>query len=600
MPDGPEPLTAIDARPGCEWNLGAATFTVWAPHARSVDVVIYEHDHERDSDVEHERAISMDARAGGWWQTPAVQCPAGTEYLLRLRTDDDEVLGRMDPRARAVTNSVGRCVVVDEQFEWTVVDFQPPPIQEWVIYELHPATFAGNLDAVAERLDLLVQLGVNCIELMPVAEFAGDISWGYNPALPFAVESTYGGPDALKRFVDRAHGHGIAVVLDVVYNHLGPSDLDLWRFDGWSEGDGGGIYFYNDWRASTAWGSTRPDYGRDEVRQYLIDNAMMWLADYRLDGLRLDSTVNIRNAKGEPGPDGDLEDGWRLLADLTDTVKAALPGKVLIAEDLQANPMITRPTSEGGLGFDLQWASGFVHPIRAVLESDDDRDRDVGIVAAALRASRPFARVVYTESHDEVANGRTRIPTEIDENDPGSWVAMRRTALGAVLVMTTPDVPMIFQGQEWAEEDWFDDQRPLAWERREQRPGTLQMWGDLIRFRTGENQSCGGLRGDQLAVHHIDNESGVLAFLRWGLGGPQEAVLVVCNFRGDLVSDHRVGVPAGGTWCAVFDSAWTGYHSTGSDTLTADLVSVEEPYDDQPFSLWITLDSYAAAILVRC
>ena len=596
MGAGQQPLEELDSRPGCVWADGVATFTVWAPNASSAAVDLFRHDLDHD---EYD-TVAMEARAGGWWQSLRIECAPGTEYLFRLVGSDNEVVSRMDPRARAVTNSVGRCVVVDDRFEWSVDDFDPPPVSEWVIYELHPATFAGDLHAAADRLELLKELGINCVELMPVAEFAGDISWGYNPALPFAVESTYGGPNALRRFVDRAHGHGMAVVLDVVYNHLGPSDLDLWRFDGWYEGDGGGIYFYNDWRADTAWGSTRPDYGRDEVRQYLIDNALMWLQDYRLDGLRLDSTVNIRNAKGEPGPDGDLADGWRFLADLTDTVAATSPGKTLIAEDLQANPMITRPTSEGGLGFALQWAAGFVHPVRAVLESGDDHERDLSSVAAAMRGSRPFSRVVYTESHDEVANGRTRIPAEIDESDPGSWVAMRRTALGAVLVMTTPDVPMIFQGQEWAEEDWFDDQRPLAWERRDQRPGTLQMWGDLIRFRTGENPACGGLRGDQLSAHHVDIDSGVLAFLRWGLGGPAEAVLVVCNFRGHRIDGHRVGVPAGGTWCAVFDSAWSGYHSTGSDTLTTELRSVDEPCDDQPFSLEITLDSYAAAILVRC
>ena len=128
---------------------------------------------------------------------------------------------------------------------------------------------AGEFDAVSARLGHLRKLGVNAIQIMPVAQFAGGQSWGYNPSHIFAVDSDYGGPLAFKRFVRRAHQNGIAVILDVVYNHLGPSDLDLWQFDGWSENGLGGIYFYNDERAQTPWGATRPDYGRGEVRQYL-------------------------------------------------------------------------------------------------------------------------------------------------------------------------------------------------------------------------------------------------------------------------------------------------------------------------------------------
>ena len=151
---------------------------------------------------------------------------------------------------------------------------------------------------VSARLGHLRDLGVNAIEIMPVGEFAGERSWGYNPAQIFSVETVYGGPLAFKQFVKRAHQEGIAVILDVVYNHLGPSDLDLWQFDGWSENNRGGIYFYNDDRANTPWGQTRPDYGRGEVRQYLLDNALMWLEEYHVDGLRFDCTEFIRSVNG--------------------------------------------------------------------------------------------------------------------------------------------------------------------------------------------------------------------------------------------------------------------------------------------------------------
>ena len=514
------------ARTGCSWSDGRAIWKVWAPNARGVAARVFDGDGFDD--------VTLADAEGGFWQGEAT-CEVGVEYLFVVETDDGPI-ERQDPCARQVTNSAGRCVVVDDgAFDWQHPDFVLAPVNELVVYELHVSTFAGTLDDVADRLNHLVELGVNCVELMPVAEFAGDVSWGYNPASPYAVESAYGGPDALRRLVDAAHGMGIGVVLDVVYNHLGPSDLDLWRFDGWSIGDGGGIYFYNDWRADTPWGATRPDYGRDEVRSYLIDNALMWLQDYRIDGLRLDMTSQIRNVHGHDGPDGDLDDGWRFLADLTDTVHHRCPGALIIAEDLQQNPLVTTATSAGGLGFDAQWAAGFVHPVRAALESVDDENRDLASVVSALATSRPFGRVVYTESHDEVANGRTRVNAEIDEADPDSWAATRRTAIGAVLMMASCDVPMLFQGQEWADEDWFDDQTPLAWDRRADRGGTIAMWRDLVSLRTGRDSRAGGLRGDQIVVHHAGDD-GILGWLRWGVGGLDEATLVIAKLhreRGD-------------------------------------------------------------------
>lgn len=168
---------------------------------------------------------------------------------------------------------------------------------------------------------------------MPIAEFPRDFSWGYNPAHPFAVESIYGGPDGFKRFVKAAHEHGIAVIVDVVYNHFGPTDMDLWQFDGWQENEQGGIYFYNDHRANTPWGDTRPDYGRGEVRKYIRDNVMMYFEEYHIDGLRWDATAYIKNIEGnEVNPANDLPEGWSLMQWINDEVQERFPGRLLIAE----------------------------------------------------------------------------------------------------------------------------------------------------------------------------------------------------------------------------------------------------------------------------
>src|SRR5690606_13141913 len=307
-------------------------FRVWAPHAEKVSVVGTFNDWNAE-------AHPMVREEHDTWYVDALGAKVEDEYRFLLLNGEQE-LSRIDPYAREVTSSVGNGIIYDPgAFDWEGDNFTLPPHNELVIYELHTGTFHdrdGNggepgtfHDAIA-KLDHLKKLGINCIEVMPSAEFAGDYSWGYNPAHPFAVEQAYGGPDALKEFVKQAHRAGIAVVMDVVYNHFGPSDLDLWRFDGWGEGDKGGIYFYNDDRSSTPWGDTRPDYGREEVRRYILDNAMMWLEEYHCDGLRYDMTLYIRTSNR-----GDLPEGWALTQRLNGAIGERYPQRITIDEYLQ-------------------------------------------------------------------------------------------------------------------------------------------------------------------------------------------------------------------------------------------------------------------------
>lgn len=270
--------------------------------------------------------------------------------------------------------------------------------------------------------------------------------------------------------------------------------------------------------------------------------------------------MNIRNADGSSDPVRDLPDGIRFLQELNEAVHAEFPYAVTIAEDLQSDAWVTTPVSEGGLGFDLQWAAEFVHPVRAALEALDDGERDLAAVAAALTGTG-HRRVVHTESHDEVTNGRTRVPAEVDPEQPRSLHAVRRSAIGGALCMAALGLPMIFQGQEWADPDWFDDQRPLEWERRDERAGILRLWHDLVALRATDPRT-GGLRGDQIDVATDD---GVVVVRRWGLGGPESATLVVAN----LTATDREHVPLGigDDWQVVFASDWSGYHPTGSDVV---------------------------------
>lgn len=251
-------------------------FRVWAPHASRVWVTGTFDDWQSD-------ANEMSAEEYGHWYIDLANVRIGDEYRYIIENGDQR-FSRIDPYAREVTNSVGNGVVHNPSYDWEDDNYTMPAWNELVIYELHIGTFhdepgglPGTFSDAELKLQHLKDLGINAIEIMPAAEFAGDFSWGYNPAHMFSIESAYGGPIAFKRFVKKAHSLGMAVILDVVYNHFGPSDLSLWQFDGWSDNHLGGIYFYNDWRSETPWGNSRPDYGRGEVRQFIRDNALMWL-----------------------------------------------------------------------------------------------------------------------------------------------------------------------------------------------------------------------------------------------------------------------------------------------------------------------------------
>ena len=302
--------------------------------------------------------------------------------------------------------------------------------------------------------------------------------------------------------MDTAHRHGIAVILDVVYNHFGPSDLDhsLWQFDGWEQNNGGGIYFYEDWRAEIPWGS-RPDYGRPEVRQYICDNVVDWLGQYRIDGLRFDMTAYIRSVDGSGADAQSIPGGLQLLRELNDVVDASQPWKFRIAEDMRNDVMITAPTSAGGAGFSAQWDPDFVTCVRAAMVTTDDAQRSMSSVAAAIErryGDRWLSRVVYTESHDADANGGERLPSEIDPAKPDSCYAKKRSTLGAAVVFTSPGIPMLFQGQEFLEDLWFTDSRPVDWTNQTTYAGILALYRDLIALRRDLFGNTRGLRGSGL------------------------------------------------------------------------------------------------------
>ena len=575
-------------------------FRVWAPNAHSVSVVgTFNKWKDSFNLLKHEE--------NGYWGGNVPKAKVGDEYKFSLDTPHGKLL-RNDPCAKKMTNSIGNSIIYDSDgFDWGDDNFQISTWDNLVIYELHVGTFnvkeegkPGDFYGVIEKLDYLKILGINAIEVMPPFEFPGDFSWGYNPTYPFSIESVYGGADAFKMLIKAAHEKGIAIILDVVYNHFGPTDMDMWQFDGWNENGMGGIYFYNDWRAKTPWGDTRPDYGRPEVRQYIRDNAMMWVDEFRVDGLRIDMIPYIRNVNSDENPNTTLQEGISLLRWINGEIAEKYPWKLTIAEDLHGLASITDKIGEsGGLGFGSQWDADFVHPVRKALITQEDADRDMESVCMAVLnkySGDVFKRVIYVESHDEVANGKARIAEEIAEKNVNNWYSKKRASLGVALTLTTAGIPMLFQGQELLEDKWFSDTDPIDWKREKKFNGFNKLHRDLIRLRRNFNNNTEGLIGQNTDMIRVDEERKIIAFHRYHIGGKGDSTVVILNFSNNSYDDYVIGMPQNGIWKLRFNSDWEGYDKEFDSFASTDTEATQGEYDGLLFNSSISIAPYTALI----
>ncbi len=531
----------INTTPLGRFPLGAtpdgqhAIFRVWAPHATAVSVAGTLNNW---STTAHPLV-----NVQGFWQTRVLNVPHGAEYRYVL--ENGETLWRTDPYARAQTSSVGNSRVWKSSYEWGDTEWITPYFEDMVIYELHVGSFSGEGDGVASypgtyrdaadrHLDHLVDLGINVVGLMPVGEFAGDQSWGYNPSFIFAPESSYGSPDDLKYLVDQCHRRGIAVILDVVYNHLGATDLAQNLLDY----DGEEIYFYppgNGYR-DTPWGP-RPDYGRVEVRNYLRDNVRYWLEEFHFDGFRLDGTAFVKVN----------EEGWRLLADIVRAVDTVSPKAIVTAEQLPNDPALTRPIAEGGAGIDSQWSDSFHDNLRQAIRDAAFGDPDMQAVAAGVNhfeLGSGTQVVNYIESHDE-ASVQGRVSVAADGANPASEWAYGRSKVAAALVLFSSGIPMLLQGQEFLEDRPFGDAREhrIQWRYCQEHADFLLFMKDAVRLRRTQP----ALRSSAWQnVYHVNDSGNVLAFQRWTDAG-KDLVIVVSLANGDF-ANYELGFPQGGEW----------------------------------------------------
>ena len=434
----------MNVRPGAT-PVGApgTEFHVWAPQARRIDVAV----------VDTGERAALGEEPEGWFSA-VVPCGPGARYRYVL----DGTAERPDPASRFQPEGVhGPSAVVRlRDHEWRDTGFTPVPLCDAVLYELHVGTFTpdGTFAAAVEELDDLASLGVTAVEVMPVAQFPGTRNWGYDGVFPFAVQNTYGGPTAFQHFVDECHRRGLAVILDVVYNHLGPEGNVLPEF---------APYLTDRYR--TPWGPAvnLDGPGSDGVRDYLSANALQWFEDFHVDGLRLDAVHELIDRSARP-----------FLAELAVAVQdhAETTGRAhwLIAESADNDPRVVSESAVGGLGLHAQWNDDFQHAVHVALTgerfgyygdysgvADVARAMDQGFVYqgqhSRFRARRhgapsaaldPSRFVVFTQNHDQVGN-------RADGKRLTALVDPARLRLAAALVALSPGIPLLFMGEEYAE-----------------------------------------------------------------------------------------------------------------------------------------------------
>ena len=596
-------------------NSGRGSFCVWAPFCGQVDLEIADTRKERYSMVKNDR---------GYWTCQVDGIVPGTRYAYRL---NGEAL-RPDPASRFQPGDVhGFSEIVDHAaYRWQDKDWTPVPLEDMIIYEIHVGTFTpnGTFEAVIPRLKELSELGINTIELMPVAQFPGERNWGYDGVHPFAVQNSYGGPGGLKKLVDACHQNGIAVILDVVYNHLGPEGNYLHDF---------GPYFTD--RHKTPWGKAInfDDAYNNEVRHYFIQNALYWFEQFHIDGLRLDAVHAIYDFSAKPF--------LRELKEAADHWSQENQKTVyLIAEsDLNDVRLIQSP-GKGGFDLDAQWSDDFHHAVHSLLTGESEgyyedfgklqhlqkaltdsfvydweysrhRRRYHGNSAKDLPAEK-FC--VSIQNHDQVGN-------RVNGERLSRLVSMEGQKLAAGVLIFSPYVPLIFMGEEYGERQPFlyfvshgDEQliesvrrgrkaefasfkwtgeppdpqdvntfneSKLRWEdRMEGSHGILlKYWKELIRLRR-ETKALRVLDRKNIEVTAVEDQN-ILLIKRWQ---ERSQVLMAANFSNN---DQTVELKSiGGRWSRIidsFDRCWGGPGKVTDEYLTSSVRLTLGPFQFAAF-----------------
>ena len=574
---------------GATLTNGGATFRVWAPNAHRVHACV------KGAAADDTNLLTRDEH--GHWRgfLPGVQDRDRYKFFV---VGDGGSGPKRDPFARELaTPFPSDCVIRETDFPWHETGYITPPFHDFVIYQLHVGVFftpnlpakAGTFLDVARKIPYLTSLGVKAIQLLPIQEFATEFSLGYNgvdyfsPEMDFAVEDTdlpqyvahvnplldakglapyqladlRGEMNQLKALIDLCHVHGLAVLLDVVYNHAG---------DGWGDES---IYFFD--RQSTAGGNWNSlyfsdhghagglvfDFGKPEVRDFLIQNARFFLEEYRVDGFRYDQ-VSVIDHDGAPH-------GWSFCQDLTGTLRYQRPSALQKAEYWGVNPLVVeRPPA--GAGFDTSLTDRLRIAIRDVIGNASAPDaRPLNMIGLARSLwpdgfDQHWQFVQGPENHDIVREEHEQRVARLGHPDnPRSWFGRSRARVATGLSLTAPGIPMLFMGQEFLEDkpwsDNFVERKNLLLHWAGLEAGDKQML-DHLRF-TSELLALRwrhpGLRGQGFRVVHASDENRVLAFHRW-IEGEGQDVLVIVHLSTFHRFDYRIGIPGPGAWREIFNS----------------------------------------------
>ncbi|MDZ4262503.1 MAG: alpha-amylase family glycosyl hydrolase [Pseudomonadota bacterium] len=629
-----------------------ATFRVWAPNKGiAVHVRITRKNETADHLWKPSTNSQLMRRSDDTWAGFMPDVSDGDHYRFYIAGRGEQPYKR-DPYARELEFDGYPdcdCIIRDSNsYPWHDQEFRTPAFNDLVIYQLHVgrfyATHADGSDArtdrvgkfldILDRIEYLAALGINAIEPLPIAEFQGPHSLGYNgtdyfsPEMDYAVKADELAPyltkintlltakgcaplteqqlegqvNQLKALVDICHLHGIAVILDVVYNHaggFGDDDQGLYFFDRAFTGDNNDSQYFTDKGHA---GGMVFAYWKQEVRQFLIDNAKFFLTEYHVDGFRYDQVTVIDD-------DGGAE-GWRFLQDLTNTLHFVKPSAINIAEYWRDDQSwAIRDTTRGGAGFDAVWYAGLRHTVRELLAQAATGEngpiemnalRDVLYRPAGFDAA--WRTVQHLENHDLQYSRKPRIAELADSTSAHSWYARSRARVANGLLFTAPGIPMLFMGQEFLEDkDWSDSpdsDKLIWWEGLEQEPDManhLRFTQELLKLRSEQP----ALRGEAINVFHVHESNRVIAWHRWVEGAGKD-VIVVASLSESTYNNYQIGLPQDGKWHEVFNSdVYDNYPNPqaagNSDTIYAD----ETPMDGLPCSASIVIPANSILIFAR-
>jgi maltooligosyltrehalose trehalohydrolase len=577
---------------------GKCRFVVWAPAKRKMELKLT---------GGRELLLPMVEDGRGYWTLTVEGVLPGARYLFRV----DETLERPDPASHWQPEGVhGPSAVVDHHsFQWNDHDWTGIDLSRMILYEIHTGTFTpqGTFDAILPRLKDLRKLGINALELMPVGQFPGERNWGYDGVYPFAAQDSYGGPEGLKRLVDGCHREGVAVILDVVYNHLGPEGNYLRDY---------GPYFSDKYR--TPWGEALnfDDAYSDQVRDFFIQNALFWFSRYHIDGLRLDALHAIVDMSATPF----LQELARRTKEYS--LSAGRP-HVLIGESDLNDARLIAPQEAGGCGLDAQWCDDFHHGLHALITGERRLYYvDFGSVlhlqksigegyaysgdysvyrkrrhgnSSRVRPAEQF--IVFSQNHDQTGN---RLLGE----RLSQLVDLESLKLSAAMVLLSPYVPLLFMGEEYGEESPFlyfvshsdkglieavregrrrefdfyqwKGEMPdpesietfhrskLQWEMRQKgwHAALLEYYGELIRLRTKTLPFCSPSK-DRQRVEGWEGRR-VIAMMNWSDDGCDHGLCFFNLSDGDVTLYSRELADSDGVWEKRLNSSDEIWHGPGS------------------------------------